>query len=341
MAAGLAALARQYFTDGFHPGGAADPADAFTPSAALLKAILVSSGRAMTGENRGNPLAEPPTNIQGWGRVALDDALYFTGDTRRLWLVDVANADGLATGETFTTGFGVTSPGEPLKLTLVWTDPPALAAASPALVNDLDLELVAPDGTRYQGNVWTADDPGIPGDRESLPDPSGRDATNNLEGILLRSPASGRYTVTVRGVSVPGHQGVMTQGYALVVTGAVVEAGPAGAVPDGRTVAGTPLTVSPAADGDITLEWGASCLVSDDDYEIYEGELGSFAGHTPRSCSTGGATIWTFAPAPGHRYYLVVPVGGDRQGSYGVDSEDTERPRGPAPCRDQVIGVCP
>src|SRR5688572_5914401 len=48
-AAGLAALVRQYFSDGFYPSGAARAADGFNPSAALVRATMVSSGRAMTG----------------------------------------------------------------------------------------------------------------------------------------------------------------------------------------------------------------------------------------------------------------------------------------------------
>ena len=41
-----------------------------------------------------------------------------------LWLADVPNAGGLATGESIEVELAVTG-GAPLELTLVWTDPPA------------------------------------------------------------------------------------------------------------------------------------------------------------------------------------------------------------------------
>lgn len=41
LAAGSAALVRQYFTDGFYPSGSKTSADAFLPSAPLLKAVMM------------------------------------------------------------------------------------------------------------------------------------------------------------------------------------------------------------------------------------------------------------------------------------------------------------
>ena len=231
LAAGLGALVRQYFTDGFHPTGEANPADARVPSAALIKALMINGARNMTGRlyDRRNmpqdfgPLADAPSNVQGWGRVMLDDVLYFAGESRRLLLVDVPNATGLNTGEAVRAHFTVAGPAEPLKLTLVWTDAPGQASASGALVDDLDLELAAPDGTIYRGNQWTADDINVPGDKQSLPDPVGRDAVNNVEGILIPSPSAGLWTVEIQGIDVPGSVGISSQGGALAVTGAVAE----------------------------------------------------------------------------------------------------------------------
>ena len=58
-------------------------------------------------------------------------------------------------------------------------------------------------------------------DKESLPDAAATDSVNNVEGVLLRSPAPGLYTVRVRGTDVPGGGEARAQGAALVVTGAV------------------------------------------------------------------------------------------------------------------------
>src|SRR5207249_942657 len=47
--AGAATLVRQYFMDGWYPTGSPQPANGFTPSAALLKSMIINSGREMTG----------------------------------------------------------------------------------------------------------------------------------------------------------------------------------------------------------------------------------------------------------------------------------------------------
>jgi YVTN family beta-propeller protein len=231
-AAGLGALARQYFTDGFYPSGQATPADARIPSAALLKAVLINGARDMTGrilDGNGNfprtdfgPLADAPSNRQGWGRIMLDDALYFAGDVRKLFLADIPSAQGsgLATGDLTIYRVNVTSASSPLKVTLVWTDPPAAPVSGISLRNDLDLIVIAPDGTTtYKGNQWTADDINIPGDKRSAPNPGGRDSLNNVEGVLIPSPSLGQYRIEIKGASVPGYQTLFTQGYAMVVTG--------------------------------------------------------------------------------------------------------------------------
>ena len=71
-AAGAALLVRQYFLDGFYPGGESDPTGArgFEPSAALVRATLVNGAEPMRGfTERGLPLEPPPSIRQGFGRV--------------------------------------------------------------------------------------------------------------------------------------------------------------------------------------------------------------------------------------------------------------------------------
>lgn len=93
--------------------------------------------------------------------------------------------------------------------------------------------------------------------------------------------------------------------------------------------------------GSITLSWDFSCLITDDDYEIYEGALGDFTSHIPLFCTTGGATDQTFAPGSGNRYYLVVPRNDGAEGSYGHDSAGSERPTGHVACLPQTLSPCP
>ena len=221
--AGLAALVRQYYTEGWYPSGAANAADSFTPSAALLKATLINSCANMTGGNTGvspTPVEDAPAFGQGWGRVTLDEALYFSSksDQRDLLVWDLDNDYGVETNSVNSYPLTV-SGGEPLKATLVWTDPPAAAGAATALVHDLDLELVGPGGTLYRGNQWNgAFRDGI---KESKANPTLTDNLNNVEGVLLQNPQAGEYMLRVRGANIPGQGDLFRQGYALVVTGGV------------------------------------------------------------------------------------------------------------------------
>ncbi len=200
--AGAGVLVRQYFTEGFYPTGARVPANAFVPTGALLKAVLINSAVDMTG------ISGYPSNQEGWGRVLLAGTLYFAGATRGLIVQDVRNASGLTTGQTATYTFNVTGSTAPLHLTLVWTEPPAAVNAANPVINNLDLEVTAPGSVLYRGNVFASGQSTTGGTA---------DAKNNVEQVYRLAPALGAYTVTVRGAAI--NQG--TQGYALVVTGNV------------------------------------------------------------------------------------------------------------------------
>jgi len=111
-----------------------------------------------------------------------------------------------------------------------------------------------------------------------------------------------------------------------------------GAVPDGDGIPGTPLRMTRGSGTEIMLAWDpSSCAAGAADYAIYEGALGLFASHTPRVCSTGGTTTWTLTPDPGGRYYLVVPIYGAKEGSYGRASDGSERAQGTPACSPQSL----
>ncbi len=204
--AGAAILTRQYFMEGFYPDGAANPADAFTPSGALLKAVLINSAVDMTG------IAGYPSVQEGWGRLLLENALYFAGDLRRLLVLDdLRRPHGLTTGQTAAYSLVVQSPGEPLKVTLVWTEKEAALAANPAYINDLDLEVTIGANT-YFGNDFTGGQSALNGVR---------DFRNNAEQVLLNAPPVGPVSIVVRAQAV---NTVEPQAYALVVTGDVAVA---------------------------------------------------------------------------------------------------------------------
>lgn len=206
LVAGSGVLVRQYFMSGFYPTGAASPTDAYTPSGALLKAVLINSAVDMTG------IAGYPSNQEGWGRMLLDNALYFAGDSRKLArLADVRNANGMSTGQTRTFTGMINSSSEPLRITLAWTEKQAALNANPTYINNLDLEVTI-NSTLYRGNDFAAG-------QSTTGGPS--DTKNNVEQVLLLSPPIGPFSVTVRATAVntPGFQG-----FALVGSGDIAAA---------------------------------------------------------------------------------------------------------------------
>ncbi|RMH12363.1 MAG: hypothetical protein D6695_06840, partial [Planctomycetota bacterium] len=206
--AGSAALVRQYYTEGFYPSGAANPSDAFIPSGALMKATLLNSTVDMTG------ISGYPSNREGWGRVLLHNTLVFDDDTRNLIIRDVRNNsnEALNTGDSFEMTFDVNSLFEPLKITLVWHDPPGAVNANPAYVNDLNLTLIGPTG-EFKGNVFSN---GISATGGTY------DFRNNVEMIYFPATAAGEYTLRVDAAAV----NVGAQGYAIVISGDVSESNP-------------------------------------------------------------------------------------------------------------------
>lgn len=103
------------------------------------------------------------------------------------------------------------------------------------------------------------------------------------------------------------------------------------------------LSRSPA--GDLTLTWGGSC-VTPNSAAVYEGVLGDWTSHAPRTCNAPSTTA-TFLEPAWSAYYLVVPVQlnffpPDVEGSYGLLQDGSERPAGAQRCLpDQGIVDCP
>ena len=229
---GIALLMRQYLWDGYYPSGAPNAADRLHPSAALLKALLISSGRPIDGAHTDNGAGGAwPSRGQGWGRVTADDALYFQGDHRSLWLHDEVTVDGsagfAAAGETrtFTLAVGDGQPfaPEPLKITLSWSDYPA-TPLSGGLVNDLNLIVTDPLGNAHLGNDPATNDFRGAGELPLLPP----DSVNPWEVVYLEEPIPGEYTITVRAASLGSLplDPQRKQGFALAATGDLLGTGP-------------------------------------------------------------------------------------------------------------------
>jgi parallel beta-helix repeat protein len=92
----------------------------------------------------------------------------------------------------------VANPGDPqIKVTLAWDDVPGTPLVSPALVNDLDLRVIAPSNTVHY--PWTLDpaNPSLPAVRTQP------DRVNNIEQVVIDTPAPGVYRIEVEAYNVP------------------------------------------------------------------------------------------------------------------------------------------
>jgi hypothetical protein len=199
-----------------------------TPSPALVKAALINSaddmGTALVPTDPDDPEdpgevvgdTDPvPNNDEGWGRINLETLI----DSERTFELFDQSTE-MATGQVWERRV-VVSDGAPLKVTLVYTDVPALPAAIPALVNDLDLEVVSPSGFVFRGNAFA--------EGESISGTPIGDRINNVEGVHLALPASGEWVVRVRAVNVVQdirrRAGTPLQDFAVAVSGLLPEPG--------------------------------------------------------------------------------------------------------------------
>ena len=201
-----------------------------TPSAALLKAILLASARRVRARDLPGDLRDQigfPDYDQGFGRVDLTNVLPHKGapKRRRLEYDDVRGDSPKALASRGTPGelaasnaYHVTVAAgakEPLRAVLTWSDWP-----SDGVQNNLHLKITAPGGTAVYGNPehWAARR-----EADSLLQrflPTGEqvpalDKRNNVEQIVFEKPAAGQWTVEVLAENTPKPP----QGYAVCVVG--------------------------------------------------------------------------------------------------------------------------
>src|SRR5205823_7156734 len=121
-----------------------------------------------------------------------------TAPTNSMFIYDDGAAKALATGDRHSRKFqvAVDASGQPLRVTLVWTDPPGNPVASTKLVNDLDLIVTNLD----TGDVFFGNDIMTGSDFNSVWDtnqPPSLDVINNVENVYLPPILDNKYSVTV------------------------------------------------------------------------------------------------------------------------------------------------
>ncbi|WP_321402211.1 S8 family serine peptidase [Maridesulfovibrio sp.] len=178
--AGAAALVREYLQKekGMN-----------TPSAALMKAILLNSakdmGNGQYGSGEYREILSVPNSVCGWGLLNVREAL----SPKSPFAINYYDM----TSETVTTGysksftFDVQDSSRPLKAHLVWTDQAGSEISNNSLVNDLDLMARSPSGQIHYPNnarlpLETSATVSYPSDGGSEPLAAGK-------GLLVELPA--------------------------------------------------------------------------------------------------------------------------------------------------------
>jgi len=234
---GTLALMEEFFEQRLH----------LTNSPALMKALLINGARPLDLYDFN---ARTPINYQGWGLINLPNSLgTLTNLTASpatpasMFIFDQNPTNALATGQSrtrFIKMSDVAAQGQPLRVTLVWTDPPGNPVASLKLVNNLDLVVTNMDtGDVFFGNDITAgNDFNLPWDTNNPPN---LDVVNNVQNVYIGPTLGSNYSVTVLGNRVNVNAVTMqtndvVQDYALVISAGE------GQVPDSFTLTDTPVS---------------------------------------------------------------------------------------------------
>jgi subtilisin family serine protease len=199
LTAGAVALIRQYYTD-LHD---------ITPSAALLKATLINGANDIRGQYVPDETGPIPNIHEGWGSVAVTNTLFPDYPITRRF---VDETDGFAnTGDPPDEYWidGDTYPhyvhGNPLKITLVWTDPPGNPTARKMLVNNLNLRVsyIEFEGQPNERTIYYVGNNFYPFSSESRPTQPASvsyygDHHDNVECVFLEPPIPfGRFKIEV------------------------------------------------------------------------------------------------------------------------------------------------
>jgi hypothetical protein len=202
--AGLALLVRDYFLQGFYPSGTPTPSDAFAPSGALVKAMILASGEDMatTSFPTAQTITKRYSSDVGYGRANLPSVLHIGSSAPFL---SVKNNDFLGQAATKPFTYTINGNGIPLRVLLAWYD-----AAGNVIVKDANLKVTI-GANVYLGNHLTngwSSTGGV------------ADNTNTTEGVFLDAahglPPSGSVLVEVVGFNNPAGMN-----YSLVVSGNV------------------------------------------------------------------------------------------------------------------------
>ena len=192
VAAGAALLIRQYFMDSSFWAKACNTlystckSGAFTPSGYLVKAVLLHSGQQMSTYSTSDfnhkstipstTLGSVPDMFQGYGSIILKNVLPLSSGLGLNPALHLVLWDALVLPENSAYMWTVTLTGSallPLKVTVVWYDPPSeIGSVSSLLLHDLDLKVESPNGGVSWGNRLNGGDESNPNEQVYIATPS-------------------------------------------------------------------------------------------------------------------------------------------------------------------------
>ncbi|HZM76027.1 MAG TPA: proprotein convertase P-domain-containing protein [Candidatus Limnocylindrales bacterium] len=206
----------QMWADGVFEGGPGLGRDVFNsrPHAATAKALMINQANQYTFSGT---TADLTRVHQGWGTASVGN-LYTQASANGWRLPVLVNETDLLTAGARRTYTVTTDGTQPLKATLVWTDPAGSPSAAKAQVNDLTLRVVAPNGTVYFGNN------GLNAGNWSTAG-GVANTVDTVENVFIQSPMPGTWTIEVSATTIgaDGHRETTATDvdYALVVTAKV------------------------------------------------------------------------------------------------------------------------
>jgi autotransporter-associated beta strand protein len=221
------------------------------PSPALMKAMLINGSRSL-GPQYDYNVNTSGANEQGWGMPNITNTIpaSLSNAAPSMLLVDQSSNNSLSTGQyqTYTVNCTDTNATNfPLRITMVWTDPPGDPAAGIELVNNLQLTVADYSGTNiFIGNDFLTGDTfteaSVPTNLPPGPNnntvqnvyvnngtpvfTSAGDSVNNVQNVYIspaNTPITFPLTITVSGTrvnvnAVPGQTNNIKQDYVLVVS---------------------------------------------------------------------------------------------------------------------------
>lgn len=210
------------------------------PLPSTVKALFIHTARDL--DDASSFYNKGPDYASGYGRIQVRDAVNQMRDNGFI-------VDSVPNNASNSTPFVVPAGTTNVKVTLVWDDPAAAENASVALVNDLDLVVLDPNGVRHF--PWALDPESPASDAVQTHE----DHTNNVEQVQVEGTnvLSGVWTVQVVGTSVTVDA---PQSYTLAFT-------PTAGIPspDSVAIVATPFSDVGGGNGNGFIEEGETITV--------------------------------------------------------------------------------